>query len=121
MLYFEVLSQGITAITGLHLMVSCTYIDLGGNALTSIASFSDSMTTIALGSNQLTSIATLPVGLTTLGIGGNLFSAATVNSICGQLVTNGLNNGTLDLTGLDTSLSLANIGILQGRGWTVLT
>lgn len=119
--YFELLSQGITTITGLHLMVTCAYIDLGGNALTSIASFSASMTTIALGANQLTNIGTLPVGLTTLGIGGNLFSAAKVNSICGELVTNGLNNGTLDLTGLDASIALGNIAILQGRGWTVLT
>jgi hypothetical protein len=143
MVYFECLSQGITAITGLHLMVTCTFMDLSGNSLThiptlpatgaltrfdaqsnqiaTINNFPSTLTIIGLGGNQLTSLPPIPAGVAVLFIGTNLFPAATVNSICGELVTNGLNNGTLDMTGLDASLALANIGILQGRGWTVLT
>ena len=141
--YFEVFNQGITAITGLDLLVDTETIVLDGNNLTTIpalpatghltrfscqsnqittiTNFPSTLTDIEVGDNLLTSIPTLPSGVLTLILSVNSFSAATVNSILGQLVANGLNNGTVELVGLDTSASAANIAILGGRGWTVIT
>lgn len=145
--YFEVASRGITAITGLDLIVDTETILLDGNNLTSIptlpttghltrfscqvnqitsiANFPSTLTDIEVGDNKLTSIPVIPAGVLTLilsfGPLSNLFSAATLNTILGQLVTNGLHNGTVQIAGLDASASAANIAILLGRGWTVVT
>jgi hypothetical protein len=133
----------ITAITGLSLLVDAGNIDLFDNNLTSVPALptTGNLTSFGCQTNQITSIANLPASLTTITVADNLltslppipplvidlsiainsFSAATVNNIVGQLVTNGLNNGNLNLFGLDQSLSGANIATLQGRGWTVIT
>jgi len=143
MSYFDLSSLGITAVTGLELLVDTEDIVLTNNSLTelpalpdtgnlvgidcqtnqiaSIVNFPSSLTLIALGANLLTTIPTIPALVTTLALSQNPFAAATVNTIIGDLVANGLNNGQLFLVGLDTSLSGANITTLQGRGWTVFT
>jgi hypothetical protein len=63
----------------------------------------------------------LPAPVLTLELSLTGFNAAGVNTVLGQLVTNGLNNGTVGLVGMDTSTSAANIATLLGRGWTVIT
>ena len=141
--WFAMSSVGITAITGLSLLVDTERINLDGNSLTSIPSLptTGNLQIFDCQVNQITSIANLPASLISVAVGGNLltslppipplvltlvmsvnsFSAATVNSILGELVANGLNGGTVSLVGLDTSLSGANITTLQIRGWTVVT
>jgi len=133
----------ITAITGLSLLVDAGNIDLFDNNLTSVPALptTGNLTSFGCQTNHIASITNLPTSLTTINVADNLltslppipplvidlniainsFSAATVNDIVGQLVTNGLNNGNLNLFGLDQSLSGANIATLQGRGWTVTT
>lgn len=139
--YFEVTGRALTAITGLNLLVDTETILLNSNNLisipalpttgnltrfacssnliTTLPSFPSSLNDIEVGGNQLTTLPTLPVATLILELSVNLFSAATVNSILGQLVANGLNNGTVYLVGLDTSLSAANMATLSGRGWTI--
>lgn len=59
--------------------------------------------------------------LTTVTVWGNNYSSATVDAIILQLVTNGLSNGTLDLTdnGAPSATGIAGINTLLGRGWNV--
>ncbi len=141
---FSITGEGITSITGLATLVDVETIFLDNNSLTLIPALPDSghLITFSCATNQITSIASLPSTLTTLAIGGNIglatlptlpaplltldfsqtgFSAAGVNNLLGQLVTNGLNNGTVALVGMDTSASAANIATLNGLGWTIVT
>lgn len=134
----------ITAITGLSLMVDTETISLFDNAVTSVPALptTGNLTTFSCQTNQVTSITNFPASLTSISVADNpglaaippipplvndlsialtALSAASVNTILGQLVTNGLLNGTVNLFGLDTSASAANIATLLGRGWTVVT
>jgi len=139
---WELASVAVTEVTGLSLLVDTERIVLFGNSLTSIPALptTGNLTFFDCQANQITSITNLPASLVTVAVGANLltslppipplvlelslsinnFSAAMVNSILGELVANGLNNGTVQLVGLDTSLSGANMATLSGRGWTVV-
>lgn len=132
-----------TAITGLSLMVDTETISLFDNSLTSvpalpttgnlitfncqtnqitsITNFPASLTSIFVGDNPLSVMPSIPALVTTLSISATAFSGVQVNAILGQLVANGLNNGTVELVGMDISASAANIATLLGRGWTVVT
>jgi hypothetical protein len=133
-----------TAITGLSLMVDTESISLFDNSLTAVPALPTTGNLISFNcaTNQITSITNFPSSLTSIAVGDNPglaampsipplvlflqisltgFSAAQVNSILGQLVTNGLNNGTVELVGMDLSASAANIATLLGRGWTTVT
>lgn len=141
---FSINGAGITSITGLDTLIDVETISLDNNSLTSIPALpaTGHLITFNAATNQITSVATLPATLSTLAIGGNAalaslpalpapviyldvsltgFNAAGVNNLLGQLVTNGLNNGTVALVGMDTSASGANIATLTGRGWTIIT
>ena len=139
MVQFELLSVGVTEVTNLDDMVTCVTMNLSGNALTSLPALPASLGTLNASSNQLTAVTDLPALMTNINVADNLltalppipaqvlilniannsFSAAEVNSICGQLVANGLTEGLLDLTGLDESLSGANIAALEANLWIV--
>jgi hypothetical protein len=140
---FSISGEGVTSITGLSLLVDAETILLDGNSLVSIPALpsTGNLVLFSCQGNLITSIATLPASLTTLSVGSNPissmpvvpplvltlelslsgFDAAGVNTVLGQLVTNGLNNGTVGLVGMDTSASAANLATLTGRGWTIIT
>jgi hypothetical protein len=141
---FNIISEGITSISGLDTLVDVETIFLDNNALTSIPALPDTghLLTFSAASNQITSIASFTGTIQTLAIGGNPglasipalpaplsffdfsltgFNAVGVNSLLGQLVAAGLNNGTVAMVSMDTSASAANIATLSGRGWTIIT
>ena len=141
---FNIIGEGITAIVGLDTLVDVETIFLDNNALTAIGAMPDTghLLTFSAATNQITSIANLAGTISTLAIGGNPgltsvpalpaplsffdfsltgFTAAGVKNLLGQLVTNGLNNGTVALVGMDASTSGAEIATLGGRGWTIIT
>jgi hypothetical protein len=141
--YLDILNQEVTSVTGLDLFVSAEYIRLSQNLLTTIPTLPEtgqleqfhcqlgivdtitnlpaSLTVIALGGNSLLDIPSIPSGVTQLDVSFNPFSAAKINSICGELVANGLNDGLVILTNCTTSLAGGNISTLQSRGWLVFT
>jgi hypothetical protein len=141
---FNIVGEGITSIVGLDTLVDVETIFLDNNALTSLPALPDTghLLTFSAASNQITSIASFAGTIATLSIGGNPgltsvpplpaplsffdfsltgFNAAGVKDLLGQLVTNGLNNGTVALVSMDASTSGAEIATLGGRGWTVIT
>ena len=139
------IGQSLTSITNLDLLVDTESIVLDNNLLTalpelpdtghlvtlqastnqltSVTNFASTLITISIGDNPaLTSLPTIPVPCLTLDISLNTaFTAAEVNTVLGQLVTNNQNNGTVGLVSMDISTSGANIATLTGRGWTIIT
>ncbi len=132
----------LTAITGLSLFVDANIIALIDNELThipalpttgnleqfycnvnlvtSITNFPNSLTAIGVNTNPgLATIPAIPPLVTFLSLSLTALPAVEVASVCSQLVTHGLNNGFLELVGLDESLALADIATLIVRGWTV--
>jgi hypothetical protein len=70
---------------------------------------------------SLTSLPTIPSNVLYLNVSNGSFTNVAEDNICANLVTNGLNNGTLNLLNNAPLLptTLTRVATLQGRGWTV--
>ena len=70
---------------------------------------------------SLTALPTIPTNVRSLFVNACSFTDVAQDNICSNLVTNGLNSGSLNLLGNASLLpvTLTRISTLQSRGWTV--
>lgn len=86
--------------------------------------FSNSITTLLLQNNSLNQLFTIPINIETLSLNLNNLSTNDVSNILVQLVNNGINNGTVDVSSQTPLAPLNASGIaakstLLLRGWVV--
>jgi len=110
---------------------SITSVNLSAQSITSITNVDALTNLLSLQLNNnfpLSSDLLLPIGINNLSIEFDDYSPTQVGNILQQLVDNGINNGLVVVRGQisspfqfsATGTDLANIAILEGRGWTVL-
>jgi hypothetical protein len=91
------------------------------NQFSDLPEFPLTMSHLNCAGNLLTSISVVPHSMSYMDVSNNNITSVNQDEICDHLISSGIINGYLDISGNHPPLpaTLIKIGTLQSAGWTV--